>query len=450
MNTMKLEKERAFYTIMLGQLVSTVGSSMTRFGLGIWVLNETGDTAAYTLLLFCAVLPLGIGSIFSGPLVDRWNRRYTLIIANILASLSTLVIMLLYFADILAFWHLLVAVTINGLANSFVLPALEASVPLLVSKDQLGRAAGLTQMIQALEMILGPALAGLLISFAGLGAIFISDFITFGAALLALTLVLIPQPSDADKMGSDGSLWDSFVFGVKYIWERPSFIHLIGLVTLTMFLIPGFGYALMTPLVLSFADERSAGFVMSAFGFGSLVAGILMAAWGGPKRYMDGMLVALFATGLSMGFVGLRPSFPLIMAGVFFLGLSFVFMIGLSRVIWQVKVAPKILGRVFALRVALGVVAQSIGIFLSGWLATNVFEPRLAENGAWAPLFGSLIGVGDGRGIGLMYIILGGCTIIVAIVCALIPTIRHLEDNVPDYVDPEAVLMQSDKLAAAD
>ncbi|MEM7802621.1 MAG: MFS transporter, partial [Chloroflexota bacterium] len=191
-----LTKEKAFYTIMVGQLVSTIGSSMTRFGLGIWVLNETGDTGAFTLLLFFAVLPVGIGSLFAGPLVDRWNRRTTLIIGNITASLSTLVIMLLFFADQLAFWHLLVAVTVNGVANAFVLPSLEASVPLLVSKDQLGRAAGLTQMIQALEVILGPALAGLLIGSLGLGAIFITDFVTFGAVLIALFLVFIPQPEN--------------------------------------------------------------------------------------------------------------------------------------------------------------------------------------------------------------------------------------------------------------
>ncbi|MEM8859751.1 MAG: MFS transporter [Chloroflexota bacterium] len=446
MSNMILRNEKAFYTIMAGQLVSTIGSSMTRFGLGIWVLNETGDTGAFTLLLFFAVLPVGIGSLFAGPLVDRWNRRRTLIIANILASLSTLAIAILFFADILELWHLFVAVTINGLANAFVLPALEASVPLLVEKEQLGRAAGLTQMIQALEVILGPALAGLLIGSAGLGAIFITDFVTFGAVLLALMVVFIPQPTGADKMGSESSLWGSFVFGLNYIRERPAFIYLMVFVTLTMFLMPGFGYALVTPLVLSFAGEEAAGFVLSVFGFGSLAAGILLAVWGGPKRRMDGMLLALAVAGLAMMFAGLRATLPFVMIGMLFIGISFVFMIGLNRVIWQVKAAPEILGRIFALRVALGVGAQALGILIAGPLAENIFEPRMMPGGSWAAVFGPIVGTGEGRGIGLVYVAVGVVTVLIAILAALNPNVRFLEDGVPDYIAPE--VDQSDLVAA--
>ena len=70
--------ERAFYALAGGQLVSTIGSGMTRFGLGLWVLDQTGDVAAYTTLLFAAVLPLGVASLLVGPLIDRWNRRWIL------------------------------------------------------------------------------------------------------------------------------------------------------------------------------------------------------------------------------------------------------------------------------------------------------------------------------------------------------------------------------------
>ncbi|MEM7799132.1 MAG: hypothetical protein AAF633_08085, partial [Chloroflexota bacterium] len=62
--------EQAFYVILLGQLVSTIGSGMTRFGLGFWVFAETGDASAYTTLLFFAVLPLGLGSLLAGPLAE--------------------------------------------------------------------------------------------------------------------------------------------------------------------------------------------------------------------------------------------------------------------------------------------------------------------------------------------------------------------------------------------
>ena len=79
---------------------------MTRFGLGIWVLRETGDTTAYTAMLFFAILPVGLGSIFTGTLVDIWNRRIVMLLGNTVASVSTLVAALLYFGDVLAIWQL--------------------------------------------------------------------------------------------------------------------------------------------------------------------------------------------------------------------------------------------------------------------------------------------------------------------------------------------------------
>ena len=423
---------RAFYAITFGQLVSLVGSGMTRFGLGIWVLKETGDTTAYTALLFFAVLPVGLGSIFTGTLIDIWNRRVIMLIGNTVASLSTLVAALLFFSGALEIWHLFIVLTVNGLANAFVMPSMEASVPMLVEKEKLGRAAGLTQMSISMEIIISPALAGLLIASAGLGFIFIIDFVTFGASVLALALSAIPQPPRASQLTERRSLLGEFVFGLRYIAERPPFVYLMVFVTITMFLMPGIGYALSTPLALSVADERAAGLILSSFGVGALISGVLLTAWGGPKRRMTGMLVGLALAGLASVAVGLRESVPLIAGGVFFIGVTFMFMFGLNRVIWQVKAAPEVLGRIFSLRVAFGIGAQSLGVLVAGPLAQHVFEPMMAEGGALAGNVGSIIGVGDGRGIALMYIIGGLALIALVAVSALVRRIRLMEDLLPD------------------
>ncbi len=427
---------RSFYVITLGQLVSLVGSGMTRFGLGIWVLRETGDTTAYTALLFFAVLPMGLGSIFTGTLVDRWNRRIVMLVGNTVASMSTLVAALLFFGGALEIWHLYIVLTVNGLANAFIVPSMEASVPMLVEKEQLNRASGVTQMSMSMEVIVAPALAGFLIVTSGLGFIFIADFVTFGVSVLALLLSAIPQPApDPDR--EQGSLIGEFTFGLRYIAERPSFVYLIGFVTLAMFLMPGFGYALSTPLALSFADERAAGLILSSFGFGAMVAGILLVAWGGPKRRMSGVLVTAALAGVAIIVVGLRENVALMATGVFFIGLTFMFMVGLSRVIWQVKAAPDVLGRIFALRTALGVGAMSLGIFISGPLAQYVFEPLMSEDGALADSIGLLIGAGPGRGMALIYIIVGLLFIGFVIASALARRIRLMEDLIPDYSPPE-------------
>ncbi len=432
----KLSGMRAFYALILGQLVSTVGSGMTRFGLGIWVLAETGDATAYTILLFFAVLPVGLGSLVAGPLVDRWNRRLVMIISNIVASLSTLVVAILFFLGALDLWHLYIALFVNGIANAFILPALDSSVPLLVPRDQLDRASGMTQTVQAMEAILSPALAGFLIGFAGLGAIFIVDFVTFSASILALVLVFIPQPQ-RKVAEATSNLWQEFLFGIRYIRERPAFIYLMGLVTLTMFLLPGLGYAVVTPLILTFADEQALGLVVSGFGVGSLIGGILLTVWGGPKRRVDGILLGMFVAGLSAMLISLRESASLIGVSFIATGISFVFMIGLNRVIWQLKAAPEVLGRIFSLRVALAIGGQAVGILIAGPMVTFIFEPMLMEGGILVNNIGQILGTGVGRGMAFMFLVVGLVQVTIVAVSFFTPSIRYLEDRLPDYIEPD-------------
>ncbi|MDE2893259.1 MAG: hypothetical protein OXN86_12225 [Chloroflexota bacterium] len=106
--------------------------------------------------------------------------------------------------------------------------------------------------------------------------------------------------------------------------------------------------------------------MLTCFGVGSLVARVLLAAWGGPMRRMNGILGSMILAGVGGVITGISESLVVTAAGVFIIGASFVFAIGLNRVIWQVKAAAEVLGRVFALRVLIGVVAQSTGIILAG------------------------------------------------------------------------------------
>jgi len=425
--------ERAFYALAGGQFVSTIGSGMTRFGLGLWVLDQTGDVAAYTTLLFAAVLPLGVASLLVGPLIDRWNRRWILICANAGASAPTLIVALLYFADALAVWHLYIALVVNGIAVAFILPTLDASTPLLVKQERLGNAAGISAMLQSVDSILSPLLAVPFYLAFGLGAVFAVDFVTFGISIIAIALSIVPQPERVlEEAGA--SLWSEFRFGLSYLVERRPFLYLVFFVTSAMFLMPGIGYALATPLALSFSNETGAAVVMTAFGAGSLIAGAILAAWGGPKRRMNGILGAMALAGAGAIVVGLRENLILTAAGVFIIGVGFVFAIGLNRVIWQTKAAPDVLGRVFSLRIVLGVCAQSLGVLIAGPLAEDVFGPLMAPDGALAGTIGTLIGEGAERGMALMYIVAGAALIGLAVMALLVRPVWRLEDDLPDQI----------------
>ena len=416
-----------------GQLVSTLGSGMTRFGLGLWVLSDDvgGSAADYTTMLFAAILPLGVASLFVGPLIDRWNRRWVMIFANAGASAPTIIVAVLYFSDVLEIWHLYIALVANGVASAFILPALDASTPMLMPQDQLGRAAGVTQMLQSFEIILAPVLAVPLFLGLGLGAVFVVDFVTFGISIIVLGLSVIPQPARV-LQEAGASVWAEFRFGVRYIKERPPFMMLIFFVSMSMLIMPGIGYALATPLSLAISDEAGAAAVLTCFGVGSLFAGVLLAAWGGPQRRMNGILGSMILAGIGGVITGVSESLVVTAAGVFIIGASFVFAIGLNRVIWQVKAVPEVLGRVFALRVLIGVVAQSTGIIAAGPLADGVFEPLLVEGGALAGSIGEVIGVGEGRGMGLMYILAGLTLAAFAVLSFIVRPIWRLEDALPD------------------
>lgn len=421
----------AFYALLVGQFVSSIGSAMTRFGLSVWVYTETASTAAYTTLIFFSVFPVGIGALLAGPLVDRWNRRRVMIVSDMIAGLSTLLVAALFFFDALALWQLYVLVSVNGVASAFSRPAIDASVPLLVPQAQLSRAAGLSQLIWALEMILASTLAGLLIGAFGLGLIFLIDVVTFGVNMFILLMLVIPQPARTEGQRAVGGFWAELLDGLRYVQQRPGLRYLLGLFTLTMFLLPGFAYSLITPLVLTFANETTLGLILSSFGVGSLIGGALMAVVG-VRRRVDGILVSMAIAGLAAILISLRASPWLVGLGSMITGLSFVVMIGLNRTIWQQKAAPDVLGRVFALQLALGVGAQSLGILLAGTLADAVFEPLLAQTGALAGSLGTLIGTGPGRGMAAMFLMVGLLQLVIVLFSLLSPSIRRLEQHLPD------------------
>lgn len=428
-----LQGTQAFYALLGGQLISLIGSGMTRFGLGVWILAQTGDTAAYTTMIFFAVFPAGLGALFSGPFIDRWDRRKLFIGANLVASLGILAMAILYFMNSLELWHLYIAMSINGIASSFISPAMQSSVRLLVPKEKLNRASGLTQLLRPMETILAPSLAGFIVGTFGLEIVFIIDLITFIANILILALIIIPRPVQTTERAGRMKFWAELSEGFKYIQQRPPFIALISLFAVTLFLLPGMAYSLITPMVLSFESEKTLGLIMSAFGVGSIIGGVFLASWRGNRRRMNGMLGALTVAGLAAILMGAWQNPWTMGLGVFLTGLSFVFITGLNQVIWQIKSAPEMQGRLFSLMGTLAVGGQSLGILIAGLLAKRLFQPLFMEGGALASSIGAWFGIGAGRGMAFMFILIGLSALGVALVAWLNPSVRLLEDRLPDY-----------------
>jgi len=142
----------------------------------------------------------------------------------------------------------------------------------------------------------------------------------------------------------------------------------------------------------------------------------------------------IFLGGVVIGLSGVYPSAILIAINGFAMMFILPVLQATSQVLWQTKVAPDVQGRVFALRRMLQQASLPAAYLAAGPLADHVFEPLLAKGGPLAASVGQWIGVGPGRGIGLMFVIMGVGGCLAAICGYLHPRIRHLETELPDAI----------------
>jgi DHA3 family macrolide efflux protein-like MFS transporter len=423
---------RTFFTVWAGQLVSVTGSTMSAFAVQFWIYSETGSVTSLAMVSLAFALPSVLVSPVAGALVDRWDRRRVMFAADTVAAVATLSLALLYAADTLELWHVFTAVAVIGLSNAFQEPAWLASIPLLVPKAQLGRANGLVQLNQGVSLVLAPAMAGAVLVTAGLQAVLFIDVATFLVALTALAIVRIPRPEGHDTT-STGKLGADAALGWRFVRERPGLFGLLWIAAGVNFSL-AFVNVLLIPLVVAFASEGAAGGVFSAAGIGLIAGSVVVSAWGGPKRRMRGIMSAIAVAGIFVALCGARPS--VLLVAVCSVGLMAVVPVAntASQVLWQLKVPPAMQGRVFSIRRMISQGISPIAILLSGPLADRVFEPLLAEDGALAGSVGSVIGVGAGRGVGFMFIVTGVVVATLAAIGYLIPRIRNVETELPDYV----------------
>ncbi|MBA3947797.1 MAG: MFS transporter [Herpetosiphonaceae bacterium] len=424
---------RIFLTVWVGQLVSLVGSGMTRFGLAVWVYERTGSVTQLSLIALFATLPALLLSPIAGALVDRWDRRWAMILSDSGAGFCSLAIALLLFMGWLNVWSIYLLVGISAAFSAFQWPAYSAATTLLVPAKQLGRASGLVQLSQAIAQIFAPSLAGVLVVLIKLQSVVLIDVATFIFSLITLLIIRFPRPMTTEQSGGRSSLRKEAVYGWTYITARPGLLALLLFFAGTNFTL-GFVPTLLTPLVLSFASPQVLGTVSTIAGLGMLLGSLLMSAWGGPRRRVYGVLLFTLLQGVVLLLGGLQPSTTLVAGAAFLFLFATPFILGSSQAIWQSKVAPDVQGRVFAVRRMIAISATPLAYVLAGPLADRVFEPLLAPHGALAPTLGQLIGVGRGRGIGLMLIGLGILTGLTVLAGFLYPHLRNVEDELPDVV----------------
>jgi len=438
---------KGFSIVWVGQIISVLASSMTGFGMTLWMYKQTESATAMALMQVAFITPFLVLSPLAGAMVDRYNRKLMMMISDLCAVLSTLAILILYTTGLLEFWHLYVAAVINGLGNTFQWPAYSAAISTMVPKEQYGRANGMMSLIESGPGVLAPMIAGAILAlslqgpFDSFALIMLIDLITFFFAISTLLIVYVPQPEKTmEGQKAQGNIWKESWYGFQYIFQRPS---LLGLQMIFFFgnLFTGMGFAIFAPMILARTDQNSLifGSVQTAGAVGGIIGGLLMSAWGGFKRRVHGVLTGWILFGLFFAVFGASSSLT-VWLPVTVLAMMVSPLINTSnQSIWQSKVAPDVQGRVFSARRLIAWFAQPIAPVIAGILADFVMEPAMKSDTILADNFGPIFGTGPGAGMGVLVFFAGLAASVVGLTGYFIHTIRNAEDVLPDHDQLEKV-----------
>jgi MFS family permease len=272
-----------FGLMWFGQLISGIGSGLTTFAMGVWVYQQTGSATRFTFIALLSALPSLAMMPVAGALVDRWDKRWTMILSNCASALCMVVMLLVTLNGRLDIWHIYLCVLALSVSGTLQGLAYYPAITLCVPKRLLGRVSGMTHASQATTQIAAPLLGGLMIAVMGIQTIFLVDFVTYLFGIVTLLIIRIPVLAPREEAaGGRRSLLKEALYGWTYVRERTSLLLLMLYFASTNFLLT-MALVLLAPMVLSFTTPQWLGTLNSVSGVGLLAGSLAMTTWGGPK-----------------------------------------------------------------------------------------------------------------------------------------------------------------------
>ena len=423
----------AFTIIWIGQLVSLIGTALFSFAIGIWLYQRTGLATTITTMIFFSNIPRIVLSPFAGALVDRWNRKLTMMISDLASGLTTIIVLALMGSGSLQIWELYLLMALSSAFESFQFPAFSSSITLLVEKKHYARTSAMMSLAEEGSRVLAPILAAALLVTIKLEGIILIDIISFLVAIGTLLLVPIPQPKRSEAgLKARGGLLKEAGYGFRYIFSNPS---LMGLqINFIMVNLLAMSTVLRTPMILARTgnDEVTLGIVSSITAIGGVAGGLAMSIWGGPQRRIHGVFGGLILVNLGRAIMGLGQDVYVWSLTGFFVLFFIAVCNSSNQAIWQAKTPTDVQGRVFAARRVTGQLSFPLAALIAGPLSDRWFEPAMRAGGSLAPVFGELVGTGPGAGMSLLIFCAAIVGIMVPSLSYAIPAFRNVEDIVPD------------------
>jgi MFS transporter, DHA3 family, macrolide efflux protein len=406
-----------FFTIWTGQTLSWVGSSVAQFGLVWWITEKTGSATILAVGTLISMLPGVVLGPLVGALIDRWNRRIVMLVADGIIALVSLGLAYLFWTDSLQIWQVYVVMFIRAIGGTFHWPANQASISLMVPKEHLPRIGGLNQMIGGAVNIIAPPVGALLLQVMDLHWIMMIDVITAGFSILPLLFIMIPQPKistetleGATISQTAAAIWADTKAGFLYIWKWKGIFWLLMIAMMINFFVnPAMA---LVPILVTNHFEGGAlelSWLNASWGAGMVLGGLLLGSWGGFKKRVITMLVGIMGLGAGILLVAFAPANMLPLAIIGFLIGSAMNAIsnGSGFAILQIMVAPDMQGRVFTVVMSMAGAISPLSLAIGGPVA-------------------------DWLGVRTLYYIAGISLLILGVIGFMIPAVVNLEAEGPD------------------
>ena len=393
-----------FYTIWAGQAVSLITSAILQMAIIFYLTEKTGSAMVLSMASLVGFLPYAIFGPAIGVLVDRYDRKKIMIGADLIIAAAGAMLAIIALNMELPVWMVMVVLFIRSIGTAFHSPALNAVTPLLVPEDQLTKCAGYSQSLQSISYILSPAFAALLYSVWELNAIIAIDVL--GAVIASLTVAFVSIPKlKVDQHGLQSNFMEEMKEGIVVLRQNKGLFDLLLLGTLYTFVympinalypLISMEYFNGTPMHISITEI--------AFASGMLAGGLILGRLGSYEKRVPLITGSFFMMGASLAIAGLLPpsGFIIFVVCCAIMGLSVPFYSGVQTALFQEKIKPEYLGRVFSLTGSIMSLAMPLGLILSGFFADRI-------------------------GVNHWFLISGILIIGIAIVCPMMTEIRKLD-----------------------
>ena len=356
-----------FLVLFTGQAFSLFGSRLVQFAL-VWHLTElTKSPSVLATASIAALLPQVFIGPFAGALVDRWNRRVVMMVADSLIALSILFLAFMFSVGRVEVWHIYAVMMFRAAGGAFQWPAMQASTSMMVSRKHLSRVAGLNQALSGLVAVSAPPLGALLLAIMPIQYVLVIDVLTAIFAVGPLMFIVVPQP-EHDGGSARGVLGD-MKEGFQWIFKQKGLL-VIMLMSLCINMVTTPTFTMLPLLITEFfkGGAIELAWVQSANGVGMILGGITLGVWGGFKSKINTAFSGLFVAGIGLLVFSRTP------ADMLWIGVASMFVFGFMNSIanssffsvLQALIPHDMQGRVFTLIMSTSVAVSPIGLAIAG------------------------------------------------------------------------------------